>query len=203
MLRPLLLLSVALASASAELLFPSHIASSMERGKAFEVLWNSPFEGCQNCKPDPQLTSETTAKFSITANKNMAFVGKEIALNYALTAGFPSLHGVYIHGSVPCWSPGADPATCTLTPFANVSVAKNGGVPQAADVQAVAATAAAALVGDSRIPANFSGLLVLDMESWRPVSADNDALYVNCNTNAIFFSLFPIEIAERMWNFPW
>ena len=177
--------------------------------QAFTVLWNSPFDGCLQCS-SPQLSAQTAAKFSITANQDMAFVGDKIALNYAITAAFPGLRGVY-SGATPCWALEADKTNCSYTPWTNITVVKNGGkqqtwrtvlnlfppctacrtqrshveccgsctsgVPQAADVQAVAAHAAAVLTGDPRMHSNFSGLLVLDFEAWRPVSADNDALY--------------------------
>ena len=173
------------------------------------MLWNSPFDGCLQCS-SPQLSAQTAAKFSITANQDMAFVGDKIALNYAITAAFPGLRGVY-SGATPCWALEADKTNCSYTPWTNITVVKNGGkqqtwrtvlnlfppctacrtqrshveccgsctsgVPQAADVQAVAAHAAAVLTGDPRMHSNFSGLLVLDFEAWRPVSADNDALY--------------------------
>ena len=55
-------------------------------------------------------------------------------------------------------------------------MAKNGGVPQAADIDAHAASVAANVA--AKIPdAAFSGLLILDFEGWRPAAADNDAVY--------------------------
>ena len=135
---------------------------------------------CAHCpSASAQLSAQTAAKYRITANANMAFAGSVIVLDYDLTGAFPSLRGDYT-GGVNCWADGASADNCTLTPFANVSVVRNGGVLQAADVEAVANHTKAALQG--RVPANFSGLLVLDFEAWRPLSADNDAPYSPLST---------------------
>ena len=88
---------------------------------------------------------------------------------------WPTLRGDYT-GATPCWAEAATPDNCTYTPFTNISVAKNGGVPQAADIDAHAASVAANVA--EKIPdAAFSGLLILDFEGWRPAAADNDAVY--------------------------
>jgi hypothetical protein len=166
-------------------------AETTSSNPAFEVVWNSPFEGCTKCpNPNAQLSAKTAAEFHITANDGMAFAGSKIALLYELTGAFPALRGDYIAGSIPCWADGASADNCTLRPFANISVVRNGGVPQAADVQAVANKTASALLADSRVPANFSGLLVLDFEAWRPLSADNDALYSPLSTGGYTLSLY-------------
>ena len=48
-------------------------------------------------------------------------------------------------------------------------MAKNGGVPQAADIDAHAASVADTVA--AKIPdAAFSGLLILDFEGWRPAA---------------------------------
>ena len=150
-------------------------APQAERRPPFEVLWNSPFQACHSCTdPAAQLSPATAAKYSITANEKMAFVGSQIALLYSLTSSFPTLRGDY-GGGIPCWAADAAADNCTFTPFTNISVVRNGGVPQVADVEAAASACAKALA--AAVPdTNFSGLLILDFEGWRPVAADNDVV---------------------------
>ena len=164
-----------LALAAAAVATPAGAGQGTPADRPFEVLWNSPFQACQSCSdPRAQLSPATAAEYSITANKGMAFVGSQIALLYSLTSSFPTLRGDY-GGGVPCWAADAAADNCTLTPFTNISVVRNGGVPQAADVEAAAAACAKALA--VAVPdTNFSGLLILDFEGWRPVAADNDVV---------------------------
>lgn len=173
---------------------PAPAPPPLPPAQAFEVVWDSPFGGC--------ISADTAAEFSITANKGMAFAGGEIALLYAITSAFPQLRGVY-SGAVPCWADGAAADNCSYTPWANITVVKNGGVPQAADVQTIATQAAATLTGDARVPANFSGMLILDMEAWRPVSADNDALYSSAGHTLSLYTQYGRQLVQAQhptWN---
>jgi hypothetical protein len=138
------------------LLQPVAALATAAEAAAFEAVWNSPTAGCQSCSdPADQLSHATISAYKITANPRMAFAGKEIVLLYRCGL-WPQLRGQY-GGGTPCWAVGADPSNCTYTPFSNITVRRNGGVPQAGDVQVHAAAAAESLAAAAP-SGNFSGL---------------------------------------------
>jgi parallel beta-helix repeat protein len=174
------------------------VAAAPASRKAFEVLWNSPTGGCGSC-PDPaaQLSHDTVSKYQITANPHMAFSGNEVVLLYSCGL-WPKLEGVY-GGETPCWADGAELDNCTYTPFSDIT-ATNGGVPQAGDVGKHAAAAAKALA--AKAPAtDFSGIVILDFEGWRPVAADNDAIYPAGYTLSLYtqYSRTMVKAAHPDW----
>jgi hyaluronoglucosaminidase len=81
---------------------------------------------------------------------------------------FPSLTGAL--NATPCWT-GKKP--CSWNPWGQINATVNGGVPQVADLVAHVRQ----LEHDVEISVpltNFSGLLIVDWEAWRPLAQEND-----------------------------
>jgi hyaluronoglucosaminidase len=128
---------------------------------AFEIVWNGPSESCSKQLGHP-LTLE---RYGLKVNDNQSFMGSTIACFYHIGL-FPTLHGELI-GS-PCWT-GSRP--CNSTPWGEINVTSNGGVPQEADL--AAHTAAVASDVQQQLPdPDFSGLLIVDYEAWRPLYSE-------------------------------
>lgn len=130
----------------------------------FDVVWNAPSSSCTGCKPTAPILP---AKYGIRTNSNGAFNGDQIAIMYA-PGLFPSLTGAY--NATPCWT-GQKP--CSWNPWGTINASRNGGVPQAADLVSHVSQLEHDVI--SLVPAaNFSGLLIVDWEAWRPLAQEND-----------------------------
>ena len=130
----------------------------------FEVVWNAPSASCSRCNPPVPILP---AKYGIQTNSRGTFDGDQMTILYAPGA-FPSLTGAY--NATPCWT-GKRP--CSWNPWGQINVSTNGGVPQAADLVSHVSQLERDVV--SRVPvANFSGLLIVDWEAWRPLAQEND-----------------------------
>ena len=151
---------------------------SSARSQRFSAVWNCPYMG-------PQVAG----KYGLTANPSGSFNGTEMVLFYGPKT-WPSLTATYNPAATPCWKVPEDcrmvkcpqhPCTWNQSAiWANITVASNGGVPQAGDIELHKAAVVAMV--EAMIPdPEFSGHAIFDQESWRV------AIF---NTNANF-----------LWNF--
>ena len=139
---------------------------------AFEVIWNAPSEVCaHNCGG---LALE---QYNIISNMNEQFIGNKVACLYSNSFGlWPTLNATLI--KTPCWKTGGK-KPCSWTPWGEISVKSNGGVPQAANLTAHLEKVSTDIVAAIPNP-TFSGILILDFEEFRPIlSANIDALSFN------------------------
>lgn len=161
----------------------SPAAAASERPAAFEIVWNGPSEGCS--KKGHPLTIET---YGLEVNENQSFVGSKIACFYHIGL-FPTLHGELV--GTACWT-GERP--CNSTPWGEINVTSNGGVPQAADL--AAHTAAVASDVEQQLPdPEFSGLLIVDYEAWRP-------LYSECYDSLSLYREYSMRLVRADPTFP-
>ena len=139
----------------------------------FSAVWNCPYMG-------PQVAG----KYGLTANPSGSFNGTEMVLFYGPKT-WPSLTAAYnpAPAATPCWKVPEDcrmvkcpqhPCTWNQTAiWANITVASNGGVPQAGDIELHKAAVAAMV--EAMIPdPEFSGYAIFDQESWRVMYGCND-----------------------------
>ncbi|XP_059056035.1 uncharacterized protein LOC131849922 [Achroia grisella] len=120
--------------------------------KPFRVYWNVPTMQCRSKKiPFENLHD----KFGILQNKNDSFRGEKIAILY---------------------DPGLFPALLKNETSGRF-IFRNGGVPQQGDIEKHLASFRSVL--EQSIPdPNFSGVGIIDFESWRPVFRQNFGILV-------------------------
>ena len=150
---------------------------------AFEIVWNGPSQGCT--KQGHPLSLET---YGLQVNDNQSFTGSKIACFYHMGL-FPRLHGE-LNGTA-CWT-GARP--CTGRPWGQINVTANGGVPQAADLAAHHAAVVSDVTGTLPDP-EFSGLLIVDYEAWRP-------LYSECYDSLSLYREYSMRLVQADPTFP-
>ena len=152
---------------------------------AFRVVWNAPSQICEKCGGLP------LENYGIEANAKESFVGSTIACLYSKSFGlWPKLNATL--NATPCWT-GQKP--CSWTPWGSIDVLENGGVPQAANLSLHLEMVAADTVRELPDP-EYSGIVILDFEVWRPVlQANYDALSFN-----IAFSHMLVKKKHPGWN---
>ena len=135
----------------------------------FQVIWNAPSQRCTGCH-GINITSRALESYSIDANPTNSFNGSVVTIFYA-SGLWPSLDAKL--NATPCWT-GKKP--CSWNPWGMIVAKQNGGVPQAADLNAHVASVKAAVATSIPDP-GFAGVAIMDWEAWRPLSDENyDAL---------------------------
>ena len=154
---------------------------------AYQVVWNAPSQVCEKCGGLP------LDNYGIEANKNEAHIGGTIAYFNCSSFGlWPKLNATITE--MPCWD--AQPRSpCSWTPWGSIEVLQNGGVPQAANLTLHLEKVAADI--QRQLPdREYAGIIILDVESWRPV------LWANFNAMSfnVVFSERLIQKKHPGWN---
>jgi len=132
----------------------------IEPPSAFDTFWNGPSGGCNPALPLANYSS-------IRVNEAQAFIGEEIACFYQIGA-FPTVSAS--QNATACWT--SHTPNCSWNPWDEINATANGGVPQAANISLHKAQVVSDV--ESAIPdPDFSGLLVVDWETWRPLASEN------------------------------
>jgi hypothetical protein len=121
--------------------------------RRFSPVWNCPYMGKQ-----------VVGKYGLDANPSGSFNGSVVWLSYGPST-WPRLKAT--QGDVlPCWS-GKHPCTWNQSLiWTNITVASNGGVPQAGDIELHKAAVAALVEQNIPDPA-WAGYGIFDWEAWR------------------------------------
>ena len=129
-------------------------------GARFSPVWNCPYMGKQ-----------VVGKYGLDANPSGSFNGSVVWLSYGPST-WPRLKAT--QGDVlPCWS-GKHPCTWNQSLiWTNITVASNGGVPQAGDIELHKAAVAALVEQNIPDPA-WAGYGIFDWEAWRASFGEND-----------------------------
>ena len=138
----------------------SAAAGAGAAGARFSPVWNCPYLGKQ-----------VVGKYGLDANPSGSFNGSVVWLSYGPNT-WPRLTAT--QGDVlPCWS-GKHPCTWNQSLiWKNITVASNGGVPQAGDIELHKAAVAALVEQNIPDPA-WAGYGIFDWEAWRASFGEND-----------------------------
>lgn len=115
--------------------------------KPFDIYWNVPTFQCRGKKV---FFEELNAKYNIITNQNDSFKGDKMVIMY---------------------DPGNFPAILT-DDETGYTILRNGGVPQAGNLTKHLEMFQRAVENDF-LDVNYSGLAVIDFESWRPIYNQN------------------------------
>ena len=162
-LKYVLVMFVTTASVYMPLLLGALVAGaggSAVAGARFSPVWNCPYLG-----------KEVVGKYGLDANPSGSFNGSVVWLSYGPST-WPRLTAT--QGDVPpCWS-GKHPCTWNQSLiWKNITVASNGGVPQAGDIELHKAAVAALVKQNIPNPA-WAGYGIFDWEAWRASFDEND-----------------------------
>jgi len=148
----------------------------------FSAVWNCPYLG-----------SQVVGKYGLSVNPSGQNNGSVVALFYGPKT-WPSLNAVMNPAISPCWT-GKKPCTWNLTEiWSNTSVAANGGVPQAGDIELHKA-GVAAMVEASIPDPEFEGYGIFDWEAWRAMFGEND----DGLSSAVYYSELLVQRQHPDW----
>jgi hyaluronoglucosaminidase len=144
------------------------------QGQPFEIFWNGPSAVCSHSTSGPL----TLAPYGLQVNANQSFNGSQITLFYKMGL-FPTLKGTRKASGFWQWG--------------NITATSNGGVPQAADLEAHSASVEQDVIAMIPDPA-FAGVLIVDYEAWRP-------LYSECYDSMSIYREFSrrLVLADPGW----
>lgn len=161
---------------------PAPVAGKLNDVPAFSVIWNGPSSSCNKGSHPLDLAS-----YGLVVNANQSFIGSAVACFYHIGL-FPKLHGE-LNGSA-CWQ---KTRPCTGHPWGQINVTQNGGVPQAADIEAHIVAVKSDV--EKQLPdKDFSGILVVDYEAWRP-------LYSECYDSLSLYREYSMRLVRSDPNF--